>query len=1093
MPAILAVPVIIIIVGSIAISIGMSLITSLITGALSPNPKSPNIPDFETEANERRATARNSSAAKHLVFGEVRKSGTLNLFESTGTNAEFLHIGVTIAGHRCDQVLDFQINDEELGTQDGDGNVSDGRFANHARAVAHLGLIDQPASPNWLAEIANYSAADQGKAITYLEARLKWNRSVFPNGFKNLTATVRGMLLYDPRETAIAIAETFTGTPGIFRTTIGHGLAVGDQVWIKDYTASVPAVVKEFQIGSVPASDRFTLLGGDGEPLGITTAGSGGTATKMLWSNNWALCVRHWLSLPRWGFGLPDTQIDDIQTIAAANICDEQAAITHQLTEFTVDTADDALVFADGGRFRTGDVCDVSSTGTEPAGLLASTDYFVIRVGRSRIRLATTLDNARARVAIDITDAGSGIHTARRKSQLRYTVNGVVVLGKEPVDVLEDLKRAGAGQVANQGGIYRIFPGAAVSQSGTTTASDLRTAEFQGVARMQREDLFNAVRGKIIDPDQFYEEVDAPLVTNAVYEAQDGGERIFRDLPMPFVDDPLTAKRLFIIANDGTRQALTFTWPAKPSKFNTAIWDVEAITHARLGFAGKQFQAVHTKLNTDWSVDITYREYADVYDPSPDLITQSDPAPNSNLPNPFNIRAPSDLMLESGDATSDVRIDGTVFSRIKASWVAPSDAFVTQGGRIEIQFKKTSDPDSAFQDAPPVPGAQTSTFILDVQDGVAYDVQIRSVNALRVESNYVRANNHVVEGKSEKPARPDQFFVDQLADGTRRYSIVQNAIPNDVRTGGGWRIKYKAGGGGVENDWPTLPSLTEQLITTFPLESNELAAGAYTFLAKTVDSSENESAESAFVDVTLGNPRLANALVDRSERALGWPGVLVDAFVAATGIVFAESSTTIDDLPSTIDALAATISGIGTNKSPISYTTPEIDLGVDLNFRPLVSVQARGTVAITMQTGTSADGSVTGAFGAIGTVTGKRYIKIRVTVTDTDAKIENVGIILDAPTTVEVFENVPTGTETAVWFNSIAAGHFEVGSLGGLAAISQAQITAIQNVGAGYSWELISKAKTVNSQPAAEFKVYDNTNTLADATVDVLLRGPKGE
>jgi hypothetical protein len=49
----------------------------------------------------------------------------------------------------------------------------------------------------------------------------------------------------------------------------------------------------------------------------------------------------------------------------------------------------------------------------------------------------------------------------------------------------------------------------------------------------------------------------------------------------------------------------------------------------------------------------------------------------------------------------------------------------------------------------------------------------------------------------------------------------------------------------------------------------------------------------------------------------------------------------------------------------------------------------------------------------------------------------------------------------------------------------------LQNVGAGWSWELISKTQIVNSEPAAEFKVYNSSGTLANATIDVELRGPQ--
>ena len=60
--------------------------------------------------------------------------------------------------------------------------------------------------------------------------------------------------------------------------------------------------------------------------------------------------------------------------------------------------------------------------------------------------------------------------------------------------------------------------------------------------------------------------------------------------------------------------------------------------------------------------------------------------------------------------------------------------------------------------------------------------------------------------------------------------------------------------------------------------------------------------------------------------------------------------------------------------------------------------------------------------------------------------------------------------------------------------ISQARISAIQNVGAGWSWELLSKSAAAFGSPgtlAAEFKLYNGSGTLADALIDAELKGPK--
>jgi hypothetical protein len=61
----------------------------------------------------------------------------------------------------------------------------------------------------------------------------------------------------------------------------------------------------------------------------------------------------------------------------------------------------------------TGHLVHLSTTGTLPTPLQASTDYYVIYVSATTIKLAETLEDAIAGNVIDITNTGSGTHTIR--------------------------------------------------------------------------------------------------------------------------------------------------------------------------------------------------------------------------------------------------------------------------------------------------------------------------------------------------------------------------------------------------------------------------------------------------------------------------------------------------------------------------------------------------------------------------------------------------------------------------------------------------------------------------------------------------------
>ena len=104
-------------------------------------------------------------------------------------------------------------------------------------------------------------------------------------------------------------------------------------------------------------------------------------------------------------FNVPDPQ-GRVLVIAGAGSMAESfaaAAVTVATDLITVQSNVD--------RWITGMKVRATTTGTLPTGLALATDYFVIRVDAVSIKLASSLANAVAGTAIDITAQGSGTHT----------------------------------------------------------------------------------------------------------------------------------------------------------------------------------------------------------------------------------------------------------------------------------------------------------------------------------------------------------------------------------------------------------------------------------------------------------------------------------------------------------------------------------------------------------------------------------------------------------------------------------------------------------------------------------------------------------
>ncbi len=86
---------------------------------------------------------------------------------------------------------------------------------------------------------------------------------------------------------------------------------------------------------------------------------------------------------------------------------------------YTADAATDTLTMTQG--YATGSAITLASTGTLPGGLSAATTYYVIRVSDTQVQLADSLTNARAGIAIDITDAGTGDQTITQEALMENT------------------------------------------------------------------------------------------------------------------------------------------------------------------------------------------------------------------------------------------------------------------------------------------------------------------------------------------------------------------------------------------------------------------------------------------------------------------------------------------------------------------------------------------------------------------------------------------------------------------------------------------------------------------------------------------------
>ena len=427
-------------------------------------------------------------------------------------------------------------------------------------------------------------------------------------------------------------------------------------------------------------------------------------------------------------------------------------------------------------------------------------------------------------------------------TQARYTANGTLSGADGRLSNLDRLVEAMAGSAIWMQGRWRIRAGAHPTPEPITITVD----HFAGAAELRsgapRRELFNAVAATYRDPTANYTEVQAPPVTNATYEAEDGGRRITERLQLEMVQDAWRAQRLAKIRLERARQAESMVATFNARAYNLGPGMVVPVTVPRYGWSAKLFEVRGRTLDIH-SGTIKYplrATHASVWDWAYGEATAVDPAPNTDLPSPFTRPASlTGLSLTTGNTTMLRLSDGTIVARVLAEWDASTDAFVLRGGRIEVQWKPQATDVWASEAA--LEGTATSAMVGPMDEGMPVLVRVRAVNAAGRTSEW-STEAIVVLGKGAPPSNVLGFAV-TIAPGIG--TATWRACPDiDYRF---TELRLSDANWGSDAPPPMFRGDTTMWQTA--LET----AGTYNVYARHFDASGNYSAGAAMVTVTVGS------------------------------------------------------------------------------------------------------------------------------------------------------------------------------------------------------------------------------------------------
>lgn len=470
-----------------------------------------------------------------------------------------------------------------------------------------------------------------------------------------------------------------------------------------------------------------------------------------------------------WGLKCTTVEIDDTAAAAAATLCEQWVDADIASIAVTADAAEETFsTAAEDARIGTGDRI-VLTAGTVPAGLTGGATYYLIRVDRLRFRLALTRQLALEGTFVSFTTNGATVAFTNVHQQ-RYTANGSFTLDMSPSDMESQLRAAMAGSTVISGGVWRIFAGGYAAPTISIDEDDLR-GPVVNKPRRARRDLVNTVRGVYPDPARDYAVTDYPVVVDADFVAQDGGDVIPRDIDQPLATNAIACQRLAKIEMRKLR-ADQILLPCKITALRAVTAETVSLTIAQLGITAQTYAVAGWKITGDddgIGVDLVLRAVGeDVYAWTPaDAIMPAVTAP-LDVPDGRLAAAPTVLGLTSGSADLLLGADGTVISRIRVTWV---HAVEPSPGGYEVQWKRSSDAD---YESRMVPRTENATYLSPVEDGAAYDVRVRTINTIGVRSAWL-AGSHTVVGKTAPATAPTSLAVVAALGG---YDIAVSACPD---------------------------------------------------------------------------------------------------------------------------------------------------------------------------------------------------------------------------------------------------------------------------------------------------------------------------
>jgi hypothetical protein len=514
----------------------------------------------------------------------------------------------------------------------------------------------------------------------------------------------------------------------------------------------------------------------------------------------------------------------------------------------------------------------------------------------------------------------------------RYEANGVIVTSASPDENIGKLLSAMGGLIAYTGG--RIVPYASAYRIPTVTLTEKHFVGPLNVqTRTSARDRVNSVKGVYVSETNNWQVTDFPTISSATYVTADNNNVFFRDVVLPFTTSPSCAQRLAVLELRRAREEITFSARFRLEAMQVRAGDTVMITNEKLGWSSKVFEVMEWNFASDGTppqvfIDMTLRETASsVYSWDVDEEIFVEDSPNTTLPDPFTLGAPTNLSLTADGTTQLVQADGTILPRIRVGWTPPAAEFIQSGGSVVIEYKPAAS--TTYLTWNTVEGAQTEDFISsDITIGTNYNVRIYGESFFGISTSYLSGSITVAKDTTA-PAIPTGL---SAAIGTgKAVSLDWNDnIEPDFSEYGIYRNTSAVTPANANTD-----KIAEVRASRF-VDTDVNIGTTYYYWLTAYDSVENVSGFTSYVQAT---PSVITAgPIDPSAPATPNAPTLISTtvYVSTDGTSFARVSLTAPPLPSGAVALDVLYRRTGSSdfiignqiNSSVSYAVTIDDLSV---------------------------------------------------------------------------------------------------------------------------------------------------------------------